>query len=274
MRYIIQYSVFYDSLQGVLRSTTDDDDCVQLTRTASELLITLLEHRDVMSRDVVLEKVWGDHGGSGSHNNLNQYLSILRRAFRQYGLDDIILTIPRVGIQLNPDIKVELVCDKNDAQLTDSVNPVANDRLAHLPEHHPPLSSPKKQASRNWHFSVYFKYIAPGTLLLSLSAFMLIYILYEHQFLASPFISALPVAGCRVNALEDVSEQAKTIIAEDFLRVKEGLSLHCDTQQQFMFYYDARIKNAGLGKTLLTQCTARGSNPNGFCNNYFFYNWR
>ncbi|WP_434669036.1 winged helix-turn-helix domain-containing protein [Klebsiella sp. B345] len=274
MRYFIQYSVFYDPLQGVLRSATNDEDCVQLTRTASELLITLLDHRDVMSRDAVLEKVWGSHGGAGSHNNLNQYLSILRRAFRQYGLDDIILTIPRVGIQLNPDINVERIYDGNNTQLNHSANRITIDSFSTSPEHQPTLSQHKKQTSRSGYFSVYFKYIVPGALLLSLSAFMLIYILYEHQFLASPFISSLPVAGCRVNALEDVSEQAKAIISGDFLRVKDGLALHCDTQHQFMFYYDARINDSGLGKTLLAQCTARGSNPNGFCNNYFFYNWR
>lgn len=271
MKYIIQHSVYYDSQHGTLRSTNNDEDFVQLTRTASKLLLVLLDDRDVMTRDIVRERVWSRQVGAGSYNNLNQYLSILRRTFRQYGLDDFILSIPRVGIQLNPDIKVEQVFDEGDAPENDSATKVVESGFSEPP---PMLYLREKQATLNGYFRIYFKYIVPGALLLSLSAFMLIYVIYEHQFLASPFLSTLPVTDCRVNSLEQVSKQGEPEIVEDFLRVRQGLSLSCDAHHHFMFYYDARIKNSGLGKTLLTQCTPRGNNPDGFCNNYFFYNWR
>jgi DNA-binding winged helix-turn-helix (wHTH) protein len=40
-------------------------------------------------------KVWDDNGLTSSNSNLNQYLSMLRKTFRHYDIDNIIVTVSR-----------------------------------------------------------------------------------------------------------------------------------------------------------------------------------
>ncbi|RAN84181.1 winged helix family transcriptional regulator, partial [Bacillus sp. SRB_28] len=54
----------------------------------------------------VLKKVWDDNGLTSSNSNLNQYLSMLRKTFRHYEIDNIIVTVSRGLLQLNPEITV------------------------------------------------------------------------------------------------------------------------------------------------------------------------
>jgi hypothetical protein len=54
-------------------------------------------------------KVWDDNGLTSSNSNLNQYLSMLRKTFRHYDIDNIIVTVSRGLLQLNPDLTIEML---------------------------------------------------------------------------------------------------------------------------------------------------------------------
>jgi hypothetical protein len=77
----------------------------------------------VVSRDEVLKKVWDDNGLTSSNSNLNQYLSMLRKTFRHYDIDNIIVTVSRGMLQLNQDLSIELL-DAGPA-LADVASPAA-----------------------------------------------------------------------------------------------------------------------------------------------------
>ncbi|MCV5473309.1 helix-turn-helix domain-containing protein, partial [Escherichia coli] len=62
---------------------------------------------DIVSREEVLTKVWDNNGLTSSNSNLNQYLSMLRKTFRHYGIDNIIITVARGYLQLNPNVSIE-----------------------------------------------------------------------------------------------------------------------------------------------------------------------
>ncbi|WP_436232987.1 winged helix-turn-helix domain-containing protein, partial [Escherichia coli] len=62
---------------------------------------------DIVSREEVLTKVWDNNGLTSSNSNLNQYLSMLRKTFRHYGIDNIIITVARGYLQLNPTVSIE-----------------------------------------------------------------------------------------------------------------------------------------------------------------------
>ncbi|WP_434642567.1 winged helix-turn-helix domain-containing protein [Klebsiella sp. I138] len=277
MKYIIQDSVSYNPQDGTLRSSDQPDDVTTLTKTASSLLAVLLDDRGVVPRDYLIETVWGSQGLTGSYNNLNQYLSILRRAFRQYGLDDIILSMPRMGVQLNPALRVIQVFDEEDD--TTSHEGAGEQRFADTADPAPSseteaLTSQRHAICSHQGLRLFFFYIVPGLFCLFSSVLILLYILHTFRSPGMPEISQLPVSECHVYALEDVKEKWKPALADDFSRVRTNLRLPCDEHNQFFFHYDSRIKSSGLGNTLLTQCTSRGDNPHGYCNNYFFYNWR
>lgn len=234
----------------------------------------LLNNKGVLPRDYLLQAVWGNQGLSGSYNNLNQYISILRRAFRRLALDDIILSLPRMGGQLNPSIHILEIPDENDAphmMVTDHSKDGALERGAlHTLEPFPALRSGEK----NERLRASFYYFIPGVILLLLSVLIAFYLIYSCRKLPLPVMTQLPVPVCHVNALENVQEQWRSSLAEDFIRVKEGLALPCDEHHQFFFHYTSRLKSSGLGNTLLTQCISRSGHPDGYCENYFFYNWR
>ncbi len=77
----------------------------------------------MVSREEVLKKVWDDNGLTSSNSNLNQYLSMLRKTFRHYDIDNIIVTVSRGMLQLNQDLSIELL-DAGPA-LADVASPAA-----------------------------------------------------------------------------------------------------------------------------------------------------
>ena len=92
MRYNINARLIYDATDGTLTLPGSSEPDSQLSITASALLYFFLRHTGVVSRDEVLKKVWDDNGLTSSNSNLNQYLSMLRKTFRHYDIDNIIVT--------------------------------------------------------------------------------------------------------------------------------------------------------------------------------------
>ncbi|HDU3562442.1 TPA: transcriptional regulator, partial [Klebsiella aerogenes] len=109
MRYNINARLIYDATDGTLTLPGGNEPDSQLSITANALLYFFLRHTGVVSRDEVLKKVWDDNGLTSSNSNLNQYLSMLRKTFRHYDIDNIIVTVSRGMLQLNQDLSIELL---------------------------------------------------------------------------------------------------------------------------------------------------------------------
>ncbi len=76
------------------------DDQIELTRTEFSLLeLFLLNPRQVLTRSVIFERVWGYDFGFGS-NSLDVYIGYLRRKTEQGGRPRLIQTIRGVGYAL------------------------------------------------------------------------------------------------------------------------------------------------------------------------------
>ncbi|MGL5699531.1 MAG: winged helix-turn-helix domain-containing protein, partial [Kluyvera sp.] len=123
MRYNINARFIYDATDGTLTLPESDEPDSQLSITASALLFFFLRNTGVISREEVLKKVWDDNGLTSSNSNLNQYLSMLRKTFRHYGIDNIIVTVSRGYLQLNPDVVIEAL-DDTVPEITDITPPV------------------------------------------------------------------------------------------------------------------------------------------------------
>lgn len=111
MRYNINARLIYDATDGTLTLPGSTEPDSQLSITASALLYYFLRHTDVISRDEVLKKVWDDNGLTSSNSNLNQYLSMLRKTFRHYDIENIIVTVSRGMLQLNPELTIAIIDD-------------------------------------------------------------------------------------------------------------------------------------------------------------------
>jgi DNA-binding winged helix-turn-helix (wHTH) protein len=118
MRYNINARLIYDATDGTLTLPGSTEPDSQLSITASALLYYFLRHTDVISRDEVLKKVWDDNGLTSSNSNLNQYLSMLRKTFRHYDIENIIVTVSRGMLQLNPELTIAIIDDIAEAPLS------------------------------------------------------------------------------------------------------------------------------------------------------------
>lgn len=98
MRYIINNNIKYHEDRSELVSLHDDIPPIALTATLNRLLSTLVRNNhQVLSRETLLTQVWEAHGQVASGNNLNNTISILRKAFSSLGEEEIIVTLPRQG---------------------------------------------------------------------------------------------------------------------------------------------------------------------------------
>lgn len=107
MIYIIDDQVSYNSDDCTL-SHIPTQESLSLSISSGRLFEQLLNSGgEILARETLLTEVWDKYGLRGSNSNLNQYLSIVRRALAAYGCENLIITIPKIGIRLNTDIKIE-----------------------------------------------------------------------------------------------------------------------------------------------------------------------
>jgi two-component system response regulator MprA len=87
-------------LDPATRIVTRAGDAIELTRTEFSLLeLFLLNPRQVLTRSVIFERVWGYDFGFGS-NSLDVYVGYLRRKTEQGGKPRLIQTVRGVGYAL------------------------------------------------------------------------------------------------------------------------------------------------------------------------------
>ena len=87
-------------LDPATRLVTRAGDSIELTRTEFSLLeLFLLNPRQVLTRSVIFERVWGYDFGFGS-NSLDVYVGYLRRKTEQGGKSRLIQTVRGVGYAL------------------------------------------------------------------------------------------------------------------------------------------------------------------------------
>ncbi len=87
-------------LDPATREVHRGGDPIELTRTEFTLLeLFLLNPRQVLTRSVIFERVWGYDFGFGS-NSLDVYIGYLRRKTEQGGKPRLIQTIRGVGYAL------------------------------------------------------------------------------------------------------------------------------------------------------------------------------
>ncbi|KIL41914.1 transcriptional regulator [Gordoniibacillus kamchatkensis] len=95
----------YDDLTMDLdtREVTRGGQPIELTAKEFELLhLFLLNPKRVLSRDVIMEKIWG-YDYSGESNVLEVYIALLRQKTEEYGHKRIIQTVRGAGYVLRSD---------------------------------------------------------------------------------------------------------------------------------------------------------------------------
>lgn len=83
------------------RTVSDERTQHVLSNPSCRLLLILLENNNrLMTREDLLQKVWGDFGLTPSSNSLNNNVSILRKILAEFDIHDALKTIPKQGFEL------------------------------------------------------------------------------------------------------------------------------------------------------------------------------
>ncbi|MTD09195.1 transcriptional regulator CadC [Serratia sp. YC16] len=100
MAYVINNKIIYRDDVSELCVIDDEQSKVSLTATVNRLLLLFVRNESkVLSREFLLSQVWGSYGQIESGNNLNNALSQLRKAFTELGEGEVLITLPKQGIQ-------------------------------------------------------------------------------------------------------------------------------------------------------------------------------
>ncbi|WP_233966338.1 winged helix-turn-helix domain-containing protein [Pectobacterium polaris] len=102
MVYLINDLIIFNEGEGTLAWIERENEAVSLSLPISRLLCLLIENPGVtLSREFLLKEALEKHALCPSLNNLNNYLSLLRKVLREFDLADSIVTIPKLGIVFN-----------------------------------------------------------------------------------------------------------------------------------------------------------------------------
>ncbi len=112
MKYIINNTVIFVEDEGLYFIPSTEVE-IKLSSLSSRILCLLIKNKgQPVSRDVIYKFVWEDCGLVPSNTSLNNHLSFLRKSFRDCGIDELIVTVPKVGISIHSDIKIEIISDE------------------------------------------------------------------------------------------------------------------------------------------------------------------
>lgn len=234
MNYIFEDTIRFDALDRSLTHLETKDN-ISLATSVSVLLEYFIKNQGaVIARDTLLDDIFKKNELVDSDSNLSQNISMLRKGFRDLGVDkDILVTKPRIGLLLPEDVKVTSTTRQESQPL--------------------PVVKGLKSC------------IKPFYIMWSLLLIPLFFGLFNLQSLRQlgtlPLSAAETIAGCKVQVLSK-SEEAKQRIAA----LIQAESFQCNEQD--VFYY---LENDSVDILFESLVHCRSSASAGdVCKNYLF----
>lgn len=100
MIFIINGNISYNEQTGTLHNVSDPDNSISLLKPTGRLLSLFVRNNNILiTREQLLNDVWEDYGLKASNNNLNNYISGLRKSLAQLGEEELLITYPRQGFK-------------------------------------------------------------------------------------------------------------------------------------------------------------------------------
>lgn len=112
--YLINNNCIYNEQKYELR-TSSNSQVIRMTAMRSKCLSFIIEnaHLEIIERQKITNELWGSRSHFVNDANLTQILYLIRRDLKTLGINDLFITIPRQGLQVNKDITIEKVEPKN-----------------------------------------------------------------------------------------------------------------------------------------------------------------
>lgn len=121
MIFHINNNVLFNENECTLAHIDNAATKIVLLKPSARLLSLFIRNNNVLLlRDKLLNDVWVDYGLKASNNNLNNYVSGLRKSLAQFGEEELIVTYPRQGFKFIASIIHEVNVDERNIKKTSS----------------------------------------------------------------------------------------------------------------------------------------------------------
>ncbi|EPN9364200.1 winged helix-turn-helix domain-containing protein [Cronobacter muytjensii] len=112
--YVINRNCIFTEANNELKNT--DNACViKMTTMRARCLSFIIENakNGIIEKQQIAAVLWGSRGQYISDANLTQVLYLLRRDLRTLGINDLFVTVPKLGTKVNDEIPVDLLTVEN-----------------------------------------------------------------------------------------------------------------------------------------------------------------
>lgn len=263
MRYLIDDRIIFNTLEYRLSLSTDEETSVILSNTAGRVLEELIishGNGDAVSREHLFANVWEKHGLSSSNGNLNQQISLLRKALLALGLDaSAIVTLPKRGLKLNDRLNIVVYGPSADAATRAAQDVEADDGV-----------KADGANSRRFLKDVMINFfLALSMVITAATAFM-----YFRQNDSQPLYFFKNIASCNVYTLRPINERERPDLTAHIQRAMAGNIEQCDIHDKVLFSRTSATVQDGINRrTFLAKCEQDGRGKLTECLNFYFYNW-
>ncbi|EMC0025825.1 winged helix-turn-helix domain-containing protein [Enterobacter cloacae] len=247
MKYLIDRLVVFNTDDGTLHLPSSED-VIRLALPAARLLETFLssEGRE-LTREYLLETVWDKHGLHASGNNLNQYVSILRRNLSLLGCHELIITLPKLGFRLNAAISIEIL-------ETDSVSPEPSPSIV----------------TSSGHFQRLF-FI--GSIIITLLTGVAIGLFYYNDADNGETVLHEQHSGCDIYYLKDISDDEKKEALRKIMSIMKVNGIQCKKNDVVIYNSEASLSDKVESREVLSYCHAGKDRVVISCDNFYCYRW-
>lgn len=275
MIYIIDDQITYNSDDCTL-SHIPTQETLSLSISSGRLFEQLLNSEgEILARETLLTEVWDKYGLRGSNSNLNQYLSILRRALAAYGCENLIITIPKIGIRLNTEIKIE-----RESSPALAVTEVQNDEVpaeSAVSEQDSQTTRPDQVIPDN---VVKKSLLNFGQVIFVIIMLMLLgstfwyFTAGEHDEMNTPMSTIKLQGGCEAVIIQGLDVFEQKSLDKQILEILKENNQSCVPGRRIYFDKKTSFTTTGYGRTILSACNLNSSGHIVSCESFYYLDWR
>jgi len=272
MLYIIDDQITYNSDDCTL-SHLPTQETLSLSISACRLFEQVLNSDgEILARDTLLTEVWDKYGLRGSNSNLNQYLSILRRALAAYGCENLIITVPKTGIRLNTEIKIvrEPVIAIQGSDVSEDTSATVAVDLPDAAVSESTFIVPPSEKN----FMKNPRVIIAAVTMLTLIGIFIYYILIASAPDNSDFSTITLEGGCEAVLFEGIDVIEHQSIGKKILQILKKNNEACTAGRRVFFDTNTASNPNNFDRTILSACNLDSQGHIISCNNFYYLDWR
>ncbi len=260
MIYIIDDQVSYNSDDCTL-SHIPTQESLSLSISSGRLFEQLLNSGgEILARDTLLTEVWDKYGLRGSNSNLNE---------------NLIITIPKIGIRLNTDIKIErqsapvmgvtevLTDDISEGSITEGS--AENVVLPATPPGNQLPATSVNVTRRYWFASV-------ALIMLGMVLWYFTVSRPDEQII--PMSSIKLEGGCEAVLLQGLDEVERQALGKQIVQILRENNQTCDAGHRIIFDKNTSFTTKNFGRTILSSCKINSDGHIISCDNFYYLDWR